>query len=71
MPTLGYSQMRYENARGMAKRLLQHYVGMAFYLNGLKWDSDNDAEVAGIVDNIETMIKELVAKALEEREVES
>lgn len=41
-----------EIARDRATRTLVHYIRTAFVGAGLKWDRDNDVEVAGIVDDI-------------------
>jgi hypothetical protein len=35
-----------------ATSLLQHYLRMAVTASGQRWDSDNSAEVAEIIDNI-------------------
>lgn len=36
--------------RENAKKLLCHYFKLVFERSGLKWDSDNEAEVREIVD---------------------
>lgn len=46
-----------------AKRLLSHYLRQASQASGVRWDSDNDAEVGEIVDAI-------IAAAREGSEVE-
>lgn len=40
-----------------AKRLLNYYIRKAWEAGGLHWDSDNEAEVEGIVDDLVTGIK--------------
>lgn len=37
---------------GRATSLLQHYLRLAVTASGQRWDSDNNAEVADIVDSI-------------------
>lgn len=44
--------MDQEEARQQATRLLTHYMAMLFEQAGLKWNSDNNAEMATIVDLI-------------------
>lgn len=46
--------------RGEAVRVLTAYLELAFKNAGLKWDSDSNAEVAGIVDNIIAAAREPV-----------
>lgn len=41
---------RYDNGRGTATSLLQHYFRLVALESGIKWSSDNDSEVAQIVD---------------------
>ena len=40
-----------------AKKILCYYMRKAWEASGLKWDSDNDAEAAGIIDDIVDGIK--------------
>lgn len=39
-------------AQERARKALKHYLRQATQAAGLKWDSDNDVEVEGIVDDI-------------------
>lgn len=45
-------------ARKSAQQTLTHYLRTAFEAAGLRWDSDNQAEVEGIVDSIIEAAKE-------------
>ncbi len=47
-----------------AKRLLTHYFRMVWEKAGLKWDSDNDAEVEDIIDYLADGIKKEVAREI-------
>lgn len=39
-----------------ARRVLAHYFQTIFNQTGLKWDNDNEAEIAGIVEDIVTAV---------------
>ena len=57
---------------GAAKRVLNHYLRMAVTASGNKWDTDNDAEVSFIIDEIEEYVKQAIhqtAMELERREM--
>jgi hypothetical protein len=41
-----------QRARDRAVQLIQHYVETAFRKSGLKWTSDNEAELADFVDRV-------------------
>ena len=47
-----------EIARDRATKTLIHYIRTAFIGAGLKWDRDNDVEVAGIVDDLYVALKD-------------
>lgn len=47
-----------DQARNSAVSTLSHYLRTAFEAAGLRWDSDNQAEVEGIVDSIIDAAKE-------------
>ena len=47
-----------------AARLLKHYLRTAWRAAGLKWDSDNDAEVDGLVDDLKGEIKADVMQSI-------
>jgi len=49
-----------------AKRLLNYYIRRAWEAGGLRWDSDNEAEVNAIVDEIVSGIKKEILKESEE-----
>lgn len=46
-----------------AKRVLNHYIRKAWEASGLRWDSDNEAEVDGIVDDLVRGIKAEINEA--------
>ena len=46
-----------------AKKILKYYLKMVWEKSGLKWDSDNDAEIDNMVENI---IEEAVRSARED-----
>jgi len=46
---LGYSRNR---SREQAVKLLTHYIQVAWTRAGLKWDSDNEAEIREAVESI-------------------
>jgi hypothetical protein len=48
-----------------AKRTLQHYFRMIAKNAGVHWDSDNDAEVEEIIDNLMSEVDERIANAIE------
>jgi hypothetical protein len=49
------------NNRERAKRLLKNYLRYGVKASGLKWDSDNDAEVEDIVDCLIDAVKDELA----------
>lgn len=49
------SQHRYELARDRLRKILKHYLRMGLEAKGFRWDSDNDAEVDSIVDDMVRM----------------
>lgn len=49
--------------RNYAKRLLVYYMQQAWEAAGLRWDSDNTAEVESIIDEIISAIKNELAES--------
>jgi hypothetical protein len=47
---------QYDGQKGTVTSLLQYYFKTAFIKSGLKWDSDNDAEIEQLTDAIDGMI---------------
>ena len=50
------AQRKYNAEKEYAVRILTHYLKTATERGGGQWDSDNDAEVAGVVDLLATMM---------------
>ena len=49
-----------------AKRVLTHYMKLVMFSSGRFWDEDNEAEINGIVEDIEDYINERIAEAVKE-----
>lgn len=49
-----------------AKRILNYYIRKAWEAAGLRWDSDNEAEINAIVDEIVVGIKQEMSKESED-----
>jgi ribosome-binding ATPase YchF (GTP1/OBG family) len=48
------------------KRVLSHYLSQDYAQRGWKWDSDNQAEIDSIFDEIELVIKQEVERQVSE-----
>jgi len=56
--------MSYNSAKNEAARLLIYYIKNR--IDESHWDSDNDSEVKGIIDDIGTMIEEKIKDAMQD-----
>ena len=57
--------LKYNNAKKDASRTLIYYIKtLVEKTNAWRWDNDNDAEIRGIVGDIEMIIDEKIALAI-------